>query len=104
ANVDGKPAVLLNIRKQSGTNTVAVAEAVKERLDDLRKRLPAGYRIQLVRDQSVYIEAATHSVQEHLLLGAILAAGVVLLFLFNLRSTLIASLAIPASIIATFLL
>jgi HAE1 family hydrophobic/amphiphilic exporter-1 len=93
-----------NVRKQSGTNTVAVVEGVKERLEELKERLPAGYRLEVVRDQSTYIENATHAVQEHLILGSFLAAAVVLLFLGNMRSTLISAVAIPASIIATFAL
>lgn len=104
ANVGGTPAVILNVRKQSGTNTVAVVEAVKERLHEVEERLPAGYKMEIVRDQSTYIEAATHAVQEHLIIGSILAAIVVLLFLGNLRSTIISALAIPTSIIATFAL
>jgi hydrophobic/amphiphilic exporter-1 (mainly G- bacteria), HAE1 family len=104
ANVDGKAAVILNVRKQSGTNTVAVVDHVKERLADVRKRLPAGFRMDIIRDQSTYVEAATHSVQEHLIVGAFLAALVVLLFLGNLRSTIIAAIAIPTSIISTFAL
>lgn len=104
AAVDGRPAVVLNVRKQSGTNTVAVVEQVKERLEEIRHRLPPGYRMEIVRDQSAYIEAATHSVQEHLVVGSIMATLVVLLFLGSLRSTLIAAVAIPTSIIATFTL
>jgi HAE1 family hydrophobic/amphiphilic exporter-1 len=102
ASVDGVPAVVLNVRKQSGTNTVAVVDAVKHRLDGLRQSLPQGYRMEIVRDQSVFIEAATHAVQEHLILGSFLAALVVMLFLGNLRSTIIAAVAIPTSIVATF--
>lgn len=96
------PAVLLNVRKQSGTNTVAVVDIVKERLSEVAKNLPKGYSLEVVRDQSRFIEAATHAVKEHLVLGSILAAVVVLLFLANFRTTLIAALAIPTSIIATF--
>src|SRR5439155_21717181 len=81
ANVNGTPAVILNVRKQSGTNTVAVVQAVKHRLDGLRQNLPSGYHLEVVRDQSIFVEAATHAVQEHLVLGALLAALVVLLFL-----------------------
>jgi multidrug efflux pump subunit AcrB len=66
--------------------------------------VPAGYRMEIVRDQSVFIEAATHAVQEHLVIGSLLAALVVLLFLGNGRSTLIAAVAIPTSVIATFAL
>jgi HAE1 family hydrophobic/amphiphilic exporter-1 len=94
--------VLLNIRKQSGTNTVEVARMVRERLESLDKIKPEGYRIQVVRDQSTFIEAATDAVKEHLVLGAFLAGVVVLFFLANLRATIIAGLAIPTSIIATF--
>jgi hydrophobic/amphiphilic exporter-1 (mainly G- bacteria), HAE1 family len=102
ARIDGKPAVLLTIRKQSGTNTVAVINAVKARLGELQPRLPAGYRLQVVRDQSEYIEASVKTVQEHLVVGAFLASLVVLLFLRNWRSTVIAAIAIPASIVSTF--
>ena len=102
ANVDGKPTVLLALRRQSGTNTVAVADGVRERLARIRTRLPAGYALEIVRDESEYIKAAVDTVEEHLVLGAILASLVVLLFLRNWRSTVIAALAIPASIVSTF--
>src|SRR5262245_21128254 len=102
ANIDGKPAVLLALRKQSGTNTVAVINGVKDRLRELKPRLPAGYRLQILRDQSEYIEASVATVQEHLVVGAFLASLVVLLFLRNWRSTVIAAIAIPASIVSTF--
>jgi HAE1 family hydrophobic/amphiphilic exporter-1 len=102
ANVNGTGTVLLQIRRQSGTNTVEVVRAVKERLDGLQAGLPAGYSVRIVRDLSTFIEAAIHNVEEHLVVGSILAALVVLLFLTNLRSTLIAAVAIPTSIIATF--
>jgi HAE1 family hydrophobic/amphiphilic exporter-1 len=97
ANIDGRPTVLLLLRRQSGTNTVAVIHGVKARLRDIAARLPAGYRIDVVRDESEYIEASVHTVQEHLLAGAFLAALVVLVFLKNWRSTVIAAIAIPAS-------
>ncbi len=97
-----KPCVLLDIRKQSGTNTVAVAERLKERLAELKKLAPKGFRVELVRDQSVFIEASVDTVKEHLLLGGFLAAVVVFLFLANFRATLISAISIPASIIAAF--
>ena len=103
-NVDGKSAVILAIRRQSGTNTVAVVEDVTKRLNTLRPRLPAGYKLEIVRDQSDFIKDSVKTVQEHLVVGAILAALVVLLFLRNWRSTLIAAIAIPASIVSTFAL
>ncbi|MCK6586299.1 MAG: efflux RND transporter permease subunit [Polyangiaceae bacterium] len=97
-----KATVLLNIRKQSGTNTVAVVNAVKEKLDDVTSRLPAGYTIDIARDQSEFIENSIAAVQEHLVLGAICAALIVLVFLANARSTIIAAVAIPTSILSTF--
>ncbi|MCS6775061.1 MAG: efflux RND transporter permease subunit [Chloroherpetonaceae bacterium] len=102
ASLNGQPTVLLSIRKQSGLNTVATVHAVKERLQEIQKALPPGYTLTITRDQSEYIEAATHAVQEHLIVGSILAALVVLLFLWNWRTTVISAIAIPASIIATF--
>jgi HAE1 family hydrophobic/amphiphilic exporter-1 len=102
ANVNGKGTVLLNIRRQSGTNAVEVVNGVKERLVKLKASLPAGYDARIVRDQSEFIEASIHNVEEHLIVGSILAAIVVLVFLGNLRSTIIAAIAIPTSIVATF--
>src|SRR2546421_3796972 len=102
ANVDGAGTVLLQVRRQSGTNTVEVVRAVRERFAELKGRLPAGYQARIVRDTSDFIEAAIHNVEEHLIVGSILAALVVLLFLSNLRSTIISAIAIPTSIVATF--
>ncbi len=102
ASLNGESTVLLTIRRQSGTNTVAVVEAVKERMADLAPLLPPGYEIRVVRDLSEFIKASIRSVEEHLVVGSILAAAVVLVFLWNWRSTIIAAIAIPTSIIATF--
>lgn len=96
------PCVLLNIRKQSGTNTVEVANGLKARLEELRKTMPKDYNVQVVRDQSIFIEASVHTVQEHLIVGGGLAAIVVFFFLANVRATIIAALSIPTSIIAAF--
>ena len=94
--------VILNVRKQSGTNTVEVVNTVKERLNDLKARLPAGYSIDIARDQSEFIENAVGAVKEHLVLGAFCAALIVFAFLGNARSTIIAAVAIPTSIVSTF--
>jgi HAE1 family hydrophobic/amphiphilic exporter-1 len=104
ASKDAVPTVVLSVRKQSGTNTIAVIDALKARLAEIAPQLPAGYSTEIVRDQSQFIKAAVDTVQEHLLLGGFLAALVVLLFLGNLRSTLIAAIAIPTSIISTYAL
>ena len=104
ASINGDPTVLLQIRKQSGTNTVEVVNNVKERLADVQQALPPGYQLRIVRDGAEFIEASIRSVEEHLVVGSFLAAFVVLLFLGNLRSTIIAAISIPTSIIATFAL
>ena len=102
ANVNGEGTVILQLRKQSGTNTVEVVNRVKERLGEIRATLPPGYAVRIVRDQSEFIEASIKTVEEHLVIGSVLAALVVLLFLGSLRSTVIAAVAIPTSIIASF--
>ena len=102
AQFNETPAVLLDIRKQSGTNTIEVVRTLRERLAELTKAMPKDYRLEVVRDQSVYIQASVDTVKEHLVLGSLLAAIVVLIFLVNARTTLISALAIPASIISTF--
>jgi HAE1 family hydrophobic/amphiphilic exporter-1 len=94
--------VVLNVRKQSGTNTVEVVKLVKERLVDVKPRLPKGYTLDVARDQSEFIENAVDAVKEHLALGGLCAALIVLAFLGNARSTVIAAVAIPTSIISTF--
>ena len=102
ANLNGQPTVLLTIRRQSGTNAVQVVDSIRERLDDLKSTVPPGYDIRVVRDMSEFIRASIRAVEEHLVVGSILAALVVLVFLWNWRSTIIAAIAIPTSIIATF--
>ena len=96
------PCVLLNIRKQSGTNTVEIAEALKDRVENLKATMPKDYQVEIARDKSIFIEVSVDIVKEHLILGGGLAAVVVFLFLMNLRATVIAALAIPSSIIAAF--
>jgi HAE1 family hydrophobic/amphiphilic exporter-1 len=102
AQLNETPSILLNIRKQSGTNTIEVVHSVKERLDALRKTVPPGYRLEIVRDQSTYIQSSVDTVKEHLVVGSFLAAIVVLAFLANSRTTFISAFAIPTSIISTF--
>ena len=102
ARLNGQPAVTLIVSKQSGQNTVAVADAVKERLVEISKTLPPGFKTEVVGDQSIFIKASIESIQTHLIEGSILAAIVVFVFLWSFRSTVIAGLAIPTSLIATF--
>ncbi len=103
-NAQETPTVLLSIRKQSGLNTVATVDAIRQRLEDVKKTLPSGYKVTITRDGSDYIRASTNAVQEHLKVGSVLAAIVVLVFLWNIRTTVISAIAIPASIVSTFAL
>jgi hydrophobic/amphiphilic exporter-1 (mainly G- bacteria), HAE1 family len=104
ASEDGKESVVLSVRKQSGQNTVAVVDAVRARLGELQKSLPPGSELRVVRDESASIRTSVNAVKEHLVLGAFFAAVIVLIFLGNWRSTIIAALAIPVSIVGTFAL
>ena len=102
ATRNNEKAIALSVRKQSGTNTVAVVDLVKAQVIELQKSLPKGYTVDVVRDNSIQIRTSANQVLEHLILGAGLAALVVLLFLGSLRSTVIAAISIPVSIISTF--
>ena len=102
SRLDGKPTVVLQLRRQSGANTVAVIEAAKQNLKIVRASLPSDVRLDIIQDQSRYIYAALHEINVHLVLGSILACLVVLAFMRSWRSTLIAGVAIPASVISTF--
>jgi len=104
ARRNGESAVVLAVRKQSGENTLAVTDAVKERIESVKKLLPAGYAVEVVRDGSLVIKTSADSVKSHLIEGSLFAALVVLLFLGNVRATFIAALAIPTSIVSTFAL
>lgn len=99
---NGEPAVVMSVRKQSGANTIAVADKLQASMEEIQALLPPDATLELIRDESSSIRTGTDAVKEHLLIGAILAALVVLLFLGSGRSTIIAALAIPTSVIGTF--
>jgi HAE1 family hydrophobic/amphiphilic exporter-1 len=102
ARLNGTPAVVLQIQRQTGENTVRVIEAIKERLPRCEGLLPKDVKVTVIQDQSRYILAALHEIEGHLISGSLLACITVLLFMRSWRSTLIAAVAIPTSIIATF--
>jgi hydrophobic/amphiphilic exporter-1 (mainly G- bacteria), HAE1 family len=104
ARLNAQPSVTVTVLKQSGTNTVETSDAVKARLAEMKQTLPRDIRMQLVNDQSVFIEAAVDAIRRHLLKGSLLAALIIFLFLANWRTTLIAAVAIPTSIVSTFAL
>src|SRR5947209_4354990 len=102
SSLNGGAAVTLAIRKQSGSNTVAVIRAVKQRMAEVIPTLSKDLKFVIVRDQSEFIENSLHAIEEHLIIGGLLAALVVFIFLWNFRSTIISAIAIPTSIIAAF--
>jgi hydrophobic/amphiphilic exporter-1 (mainly G- bacteria), HAE1 family len=102
ARLNGVPTVTLEIRRQSGANTVEVISNVKKEMERIKTQLPADVRMEIIRDQSRYIDAALHEIKQHLVLGSILASLVVLLFMRSWRSTAIAAIAIPCSVISAF--
>jgi len=104
AFLDGQRTLVMDVRRQSGQNTVEVVEAVRAKLDTLRRALPPEVKITVTRDDSQFIRASIASLEEHLLLGSFLASVVIMLFIRNIRVVFVASLAIPASIIASFAL
>ena len=104
SRLDGNNAVSLLIRKQSGTNTVEVTDGVKQKLNSIKSLLPQDISIELVKDQSRFIKRAVSQVEEHLILGGVLASIIILFFIRNWRTALIAAVAIPTSIISTFTL
>jgi multidrug efflux pump subunit AcrB len=104
SRVNGKIAVGLNIIKQSGSNTVQVAHNVNKQVEKLLKDIPEGLTINVVQDNSIFIEDSIDDVIFDILYGGLLAIVVIYLFLANFRATVISGLALPASIIASFIL
>src|SRR5712691_4307327 len=102
ARLNGVPTVTLEIRRQSGANTVEVINNTKQELARISSQLPADVHVEVIRDQSRYIESALHEIKQHLVMGSILASLVVLLFMRSWRSTAIAAIAIPCSVISAF--
>lgn len=100
----GKPAVVLDIRRQIGVNTVKVVEDIEKKLQTLNAILPAGVKVDVIKEQATYIENSVEALEEHLVLGSLLASVIVWLFIRNWRTVLISSIAIPTSIITTFTL
>ncbi|MGQ0541675.1 MAG: efflux RND transporter permease subunit [Blastocatellia bacterium] len=102
ASLDGVQSVSVGVRKQAGANTIAVINNVKTRMAAIIPNLPSDMKVAVIRDQSEFIQNSLTAIEEHLILGAIFAAVIVFFFLWNFRSTIIAALAIPVSIIAAF--
>src|SRR6266545_4094744 len=102
AQTPSVPSVAIEVRRQTGANTMAVIADVKRNMARVQAQLPSDVRLEIINDQSRYIKNALHEINTHLILGSILACLVVLLFMRSWRSAIIAGIAIPTSIISTF--
>jgi CzcA family heavy metal efflux pump len=102
-NANGKDAVLLNVYRQPDSNSVMVANAVHEEVDRLRKELPKAVRLQPFYDQSDVVNASINSVRDAIVVGLILASLIMVLFLRDWGTSLVAGLVIPATIAVTFI-
>jgi HAE1 family hydrophobic/amphiphilic exporter-1 len=101
--INGRPGVRLRVTKQSGENTVQIADAVKHEVERINREMPS-IKLTMLDDQSVFIDRAIDSVKEHAMLGSILVILVIFLFLRDFRATLIVCTSIPISVIGTFAL
>ncbi|MGX4642366.1 multidrug efflux RND transporter permease subunit [Massilia sp. SYSU DXS3249] len=97
-----KPAIILNVQRQPGANVIATVDAIKERLPELQAGLPSALRLDVLSDRTTGIRASVHHVQLELLLAVVLVVLVIFAFLHSVRATVIASLAVPISLIGSF--
>jgi hydrophobic/amphiphilic exporter-1 (mainly G- bacteria), HAE1 family len=102
AYLRGQPAVTMGIQRQTGTNTVEVVDGVLAKLESVKQQLPSGVKAELIKEQATYIRASVAALEEHLVLGSLLASLIVFLFIRDWRTVLISALAIPTSIVTTF--
>jgi len=97
-----KPAIILNVQRQPGANVIATVDAIKKRLPELQSGLPAALRVDILSDRTTGIRASVEHVEIELVLAVVLVVLVIFAFLHSLRATVIASLAVPISLIGTF--
>jgi hydrophobic/amphiphilic exporter-1 (mainly G- bacteria), HAE1 family len=102
SRVNGSPAVVFSVVKQSGGNTVAVSDAVKTKVAELQKTFPAGVTTNLIIDEAKFIRENAHEVEIAIFFGGGMAILIILIFMLDLRSTLISSVALPTSVVSTF--
>jgi len=100
---NGKPAVLLNINRQPDGNTVQVAEEVHDEIESIKKTLPPGIKIEPFYDQSIIVNGSIKSVRDAILLGLILASIILVVFLRDWGTSLVAGLVIPVTVLVTFI-
>jgi hydrophobic/amphiphilic exporter-1 (mainly G- bacteria), HAE1 family len=102
--MNGTPSISISVMKQSGSNTVAVADGVLQMLDSLKPTLPANAAITTISDQSKFIKSSINTLTHDTLVGGLLAIVIILLFLKSINNTFIISTAIPIAVVATFVL
>jgi multidrug efflux pump len=98
---NGKPAIVVNVQRQPGANVIATVDAIKRELPELTQALPASLSVQVLSDRTLGIRASVHHVEFELVFAVFLVVLVIFLFLHNVYATLIASLAVPISLIGT---
>jgi hydrophobic/amphiphilic exporter-1 (mainly G- bacteria), HAE1 family len=101
--INGQPGVRMSVTKQSGTNTVAIAEGIRAEIDRINREVP-GVKLTLLDDSAKFIERSIGAVQEHVMIGSVLVILIIFMFLRNFRSTLIVCTSIPISVVGTFAL
>jgi len=101
--INGRAAVRMNVQKQSGTNTVQIAELVRKEVERVNREVP-GVKLTVIDDSARFIERSINAVKEHVMIGSVLVIAIIFLFLRNFRSTLIVATSIPISVIGTFAL
>jgi len=101
--INGRPGVRMQVQKQSGTNTVEIANAVRDEIDRINREMP-NVKVSVLDDSSIYIKRSIGSVQEHAILGSLLVTLIIFAFLRSFRSTLIVCTSIPISVVGTFAL
>ncbi len=104
ARFNGIPTIALGIRKQSGFNTVQVADAVRNAVEKMKPNLPKGINVEIAFDDSAYIKDSIHGVEFDILFGVLLTSILMFLFLRNIRTTFISVIAIPISLIGGFIM
>ncbi len=102
AYYQGKPAVILSVRRQMGVNTVKLVEDIQRRMKLISAQLPSGVEMNVIKEQATYIKNSVAALEEHLVLGSLLASFIVWLFIRDWRTVFISAIAIPTSIITTF--
>lgn len=102
AYYQNEPAVIMEVRRQTGLNTVKVVDSILERIDPINESLPGGLKLAVIKEQATYIKKSVESLEEHLIFGSLFASMIIWLFIRDWRTVLISAIAIPTSIITTF--